>query len=274
MRQSNTNASTWNWSPRVPRVTTRFQTLFLCFLSILVLQGASVSAQEYIANVQGRLCPDGTNVTGQFSVTGDAATLAEPDMGLVSFRVFATEDTLAGATSQGNLVSNDVMAALMDLAFLNDSDTTTTAFLVQPMYEDAKNTVVSNYTYSQSITVRSESGNVSDVIDAVVGAAANNVEIAGTQFYVSDGLVRRIQNGLREEAVGHAATTAATLAKSIGAALGAVTYITDSFYTPYRPYAAMASDDVGISAEKTDAVVSPGTQRVEGSISLTYEICA
>ncbi|KAI8102822.1 hypothetical protein M9434_005614 [Picochlorum sp. BPE23] len=122
--------------------------------------------------------------------------------------------------------------------------------------------------------VRSASGNVSDVIDAVIGAGGNNVEITDTQFYVSDGLLREIQNALREEAVNHAATTAATLAKSIGAALGAVTYITDSFYAPYQPYAAMAANDVGLSPEKLTTVVSTGTQKVEGSIGLTYEICA
>mmetsp|Transcript_13301 Transcript_13301/g.26514 ORF Transcript_13301/g.26514 Transcript_13301/m.26514 type:complete len:272 (+) Transcript_13301:1645-2460(+) len=267
------NGTTRTWNCQVPRVTTRFRVLLLGFVSIFIFQVHTVSAQNYIPNVQGRLCPEGTNVTGQFSVTGTAQRLAEPDMGVVTFRVFATEDTLAGASNEGNTVSNGIMGALMDLAFLNDTDITTTAFLVQPNYEDTRNTAVSNYTYSQSMTVRSASGNVSDVIDAVIGAGGNNVEITDTQFYVSDGLLREIQNALREEAVNHAATTAATLAKSIGAALGAVTYITDSFYAPYQPYAAMAANDVGLSPEKT-TVVSSGTQKVEGSIGLTYEICA
>ncbi|KAI8103356.1 hypothetical protein M9435_004695 [Picochlorum sp. BPE23] len=241
---------------------------------MFILQVHTVSAQNYIPNVQGRLCPEGTNVTGQFSVTGTAQRLAEPDMGVVTFRVFATEDTLAGASNEGNRVSNGIMGALMDLAFLNDTDITTTAFLVQPNYEDTRNTAVSNYTYSQSMMVRSASGNVSDVVDAVIGAGGNNVEITDTQFYVSDGRLREIQNALREEAVNHAATTAATLAKSIGAGLGAVTYITDSFYAPYQPYAAMAANDVGLLSPEKTTVVSAGMQKVEGSIGLTYEICA
>ncbi|KAI8102821.1 hypothetical protein M9434_005613 [Picochlorum sp. BPE23] len=70
---------------------------------MFILQVHTVSAQNYIPNVQGRLCPEGTNVTGQFSVTGTAQRLAEPDMGVVTFRVFATEDTLAGASNEAQL---------------------------------------------------------------------------------------------------------------------------------------------------------------------------
>lgn len=273
MMSSSVTTRTWNCTSQLPRVTTRFRVLLLGFVSILILQVHTVSAQNYITNVQGRLCPEGTNVTGQFSVTGTAQTLAVPDMSLVTFRVFATEDTVAEASGEGNEVSNGIIEALIDLDFLNETDITTTAFLVQPNYEDARNTAVSNYTYSQSMTVRSASENISDVIDAVISVGGNNVEITDTQFYVSDGLLAEIQNDLRKEAVNQAATTAATLANSIGAALGAVTYITDSFYAPYQPYAAMAANDVGFSSEKT-AVVSAGTQKVEGSIGLTYEICA
>jgi uncharacterized protein YggE len=264
--------------------------LVLWVVSVLAGTSTDVAGQSDTATTGtevGRLCPPGTNVTGSTTASGDAERLVEPDVGRVSFAVVVTRNASSDAQQVGNTVLNETVAALLDLPFINESDIQTTQFSLLPNYENygSSGQAVTNWTFTQGfattvpLSASTDASRVGQVIDVATSAGGGDeLQVRGTDFYLSKNTAREVLDDLRVEAVQRAMKTAAVLIGATGAQMGGVTRISDSSYIPYQSVSvgssSMAND--GVYAYKEGPVPSTvyeGTIEVSSSTSVTVEIC-
>jgi uncharacterized protein YggE len=191
------------------------------------------------------------------TVTGLGSVKAVPDEAQMSFGV-----QTRGATAKAAVAANaDAMRAVINaLRQAGAREIATEWVSVYPSSGD--NGRVDHYSASNSVSAVADVEDAPTVIDAAVGAGANDVSGPGLSSSDAEALYRQAL----AKAVDDARLRAEVLAKASGRSLGSVTAIVEggSEATPMFREAAQASD--------ASTPIVPGEQETTATVSATFSL--
>jgi hypothetical protein len=197
---------------------------------------------------------------GGITVTGSGSTTATPDRAGFAFGTVSQAKTAAAALAASSEAVTRIIAALQK-AGVAKADLQTAEVSVSPRTNDKGDSIV-GYTASNTVSaVVRKLDEAGAVIDAAVGAGAN--QVSGPNLLVSD-QASAYRDAL-EDAVADARAKAQTLAAAAGTTLGRVTAISEGGAMPIRL-------DAGAVAKDSGTPIEPGTQRIDATVSVTFAL--
>ncbi len=226
---------------------------------VLLISGVLLVAAAIAGVAQPRLGGAATPSSTTITVTGNGSVNATPNKASFDFGVQVNASTAAEAISKDGQQANAIVDALKN-AGIAASDIQTTEVSLWPQ-TSSDGTQITGYQASNSVNVTASVDQSGSVVDAAVGAGANNVD--GPNLSVSD------QGAFYAQALKLAVQDAQTQAQAIAAAsgltLGGILHISndDSAPTPiaFGPLDATA---------KSATTISAGTQQIQATVTVTY----
>ena len=209
-----------------------------------------------------------TTVSNRYiTVSADGVVKVTPDAVRLNAVVTVVASTNASALSQTSVAAAAVRAALTANAIAK-ADIATQSITVYPEYQYTQETgsVLVGYRGSQSFVVTIKNAtNAGAVVDAVVAAGGNDIQISGVTPFVLD--TAKSTASARTAAVKSAKAKASSYASLLGVKLGKVKYLVEnSSPLGYLPLATMAKADSG------QTVVDLGQQDVTVSVSVQWSL--
>jgi uncharacterized protein YggE len=199
---------------------------------------------------------------GALTVSGSGAVTGVPDQAELSFGVTTQGGSAAQALGANAAEMRRVIAALVD-ARIEQKDIQTESVELSPVYSENGDTVV-GYRASNSVsaTVR-DLVRAGAVVDAAVGAGAN--QVSGPSLTRSD--EDTLYQSALKAAVANGRAKAAVLAAAAGVQLGAARTVTETGELPSpKPFEARQA----IGADSTP--IEPGTQTITASVTIEFAI--
>jgi uncharacterized protein YggE len=202
------------------------------------------------------------------TITADGSVKVVPD----AVRMNATVTVIAGsskeAQAQVSTTSAAVRAALV-AAKIDKKDIATQSITVYPEYNytQESGSKLIGYRSSQSfaIVIRN-AANAGDIVDSVIAAGGDNLQINGVTPFVLDST--KAAESARAVAVKNAKAKAASYAKLLGVKLGKVTYIVENFAPTSYPIPSM----LGKAEDAMSTVVDLGKQDVTVSVTVRWAL--
>ena len=233
-------------------------------LAHVAILGAAGLVVALLAGVfqptRARSAPAPEPVSGRITVVGAGSVSVVPDRASFSFGTVSQAGTAADALRS----SAETVARVVDAlraAGVARADIQTTEVSLSPRMNGNGDAVV-GYTAGDSVTVTVRKlGAAGDVVDAAIGAGAN--EVYGPNLVSSDR-----DASYREAlaaAVAQARTKAESLARSAGAKLGRITAVTEQGDTPQPVFAAADASSAAVQVE-------PGRQAAEATVTVTFAL--
>ncbi|HEY2355678.1 MAG TPA: SIMPL domain-containing protein [Gaiellaceae bacterium] len=219
-----------------------------------VLLVAAAIAGVALPSKGGAATSAGTTIT----VTGNGTANATPDKASFDFGVHSTASTATDALNEDNTQAQKIIDGLKN-AGIPESDIQTTEV---SLYPESHKGQITGYRASNSVNVTSGFKEAGNLVDAAVGAGANNVD--GPNLSVSD-QKSQYETALKL-AVADAKAQAQAIAEGAGLTLGDVQHISNNGSGPepyYRSYAFAAE-----AAAPT--TIEAGTQQIQASVTVTY----
>ena len=205
------------------------------------------------------------NVPPLITVVGEGHVDVVPDKAFLSAGV-ATSGKTAREASQANAAAMAKVYAALTAAGVTAADIQTSRLSLQPVREQTKPNGPRQTTFQASnqvrVTIR-DLAKVSEIIDAVVSAGANDVN--GLQYTVSD--PSKHLDAARVAAVTDGRRKAELFAKAAGAEIGRPVAIAEEGVTP--PPMPMSMSRAKFAAPTP---VSAGTEVLQASVTVTYEL--
>jgi hypothetical protein len=196
------------------------------------------------------------------TVTGIGAVQAVPDRAEMSFGVISQGQTASQALAANDAAIRRVVAALR-AAGIAAADIQTQSFSISPRTSDEGDEIL-GYTAQNTVTARlRELSRAGAVIDAAVGAGAN--QVYGPSLSRSN--ARELYQDALRAAVSDAHAKAEVLSAAAGVRLGAVVGIAEQGDAP-------VSDQGGRQAAPAAAQIEPGTQEIRASVVVTFAVTA
>jgi uncharacterized protein len=228
---------------------------------VAVLAAAGLAIAAYAGVFQPSRASSATSdASGGITVVGTGSVSVVPNRAGFTFGMVSQASTAAGALSASSQGVARIVDALRK-AGVAKADIQTSDVSLSPRM-DENGSAVTGYTASNSVTVTIRAiGDAGDVVDAAVGAGAN--QVYGPNLVASDqGAAYR---KALAAAVGEARTKAEALARTAGLTLGRVTAISESGESQQPVFAAT-------TLQASDTNVEPGTQKIEATISVTFAV--
>lgn len=192
-----------------------------------------------------------------------------PDQLTVSVSVSASGPTATAALNSDNSKAVAAIAALR-AGGVGAPDIQTSGLSLQPQYVYPKGVpVLTGYQVTNSVTATlRDMARAGAVIDAIVGAAGNALQIQSVSFSAAHPVVA--DDLARSRAVALAASHAKTLAESAGATLGPICSLTDQ---PQSPAPSPLENGFAASTSAGASVpIAAGTQTVSAQISVVFAL--
>ncbi len=227
---------------------------------ILLLAGVLLAAAAIAGVAQPRLGRTATASGGTtITVTGNGTVDATPDRASFDFGVTTQAFTAAEALGRNASEARAIVAALKD-AGVDSSDIQTTQVSLWPQ-TSSDGTRITGYQASNSVHVTAALGKSGELVDAAVGAGANNVD--GPSLDTAD------KSSLYDEALKRALADAKGKAQAIadgaGLTLRSVEKVQEGGNaTPVPLFAAEKA------ATGTAVPIEAGTQQIQASVTVTY----
>ena len=202
------------------------------------------------------------------TVTGKGKITVKPDTVSLSLGVQVTATTATEALSRANASAASLIASLKT-AGIADDDVATSGVSIYPQY-NSKNTIT-GYQASNSLTITvREIGRTGQLIDAAAAAAGDNITVGGVSFYVDDseGLI----GVARADAIHNARKRASEYAAAAGATVGDVIQISEPTTGGPVPQMFRAAAMSTFSAGGSPTPIEAGTQDLEVSVTVVYEL--
>jgi hypothetical protein len=228
--------------------------------TILLLAGVLFVAAAIAGVAQPHLGRSATSAAGTtITVTGNGAVDATPNRASFDFGVTTNAATASQALSRNASQARAIIDALKR-AGIDSSDIQTTQVSLWPQ-TSSNGREITGYQASNSVQVTAALGKAGDLVDAAVGAGANNVD--GPNLDTAD------KSSLYDEALKRALTEAKGKAQAIaeasGLSLGAVLKVTEGSSAPTPLPYAMAN-----AAASAAPPIEAGTQQIQASVTVTY----
>jgi uncharacterized protein YggE len=233
----------------------------LASITLLVAGGVAAAAfsgvfQPTAARSEAAADP----ASGGITVVGTGSVAVAPNRAGFTFGTVSQGSTAAAALNASSQAAARIVDALRK-AGIAKADIQTSDVSLSPRLDENGSAVV-GYTASNSVSVTiRQIGDAGEVVDAAVGAGANQVYGPNLVASEQDAAYRKAL----ADAVAEARTKAEALARASGVSLGRVTAIAETAASPQPVFAAAALTD---SATK----IEPGMQSVEATVSVTFAV--
>jgi uncharacterized protein len=227
--------------------------------TILLLAAVLLVAAAIAGVAQPRLGRSATPSPGTvITVTGDGSVHATPDRASFDFGVTTQGSTAAEALSRNNSEARHIIDALKK-AGIDSSDIQTTQVSLWPQTSSNGDTIV-GYQASNSVQVTTALGKSGALLDAAVGAGANNVD--GPNLDTAD--KSSLYGQALKKAIADAKVKAQAIADGAGLTLGTLVKVEEGGNTaPPVPMFAAEKDAAAVPIEA-------GTQQIEALVTVTY----
>ena len=209
-----------------------------------------------------------TTPSRYITITADGSVKVVPD----AVRMNATVTVIAGTSKEAQAQVSTTSAALraaLTAAKIDKKDIATQSITVYPEYNytQESGSKLIGYRSSQSfaIIIRN-AANAGDILDSVVAAGGDNLQINGVSPFVLDST--KAAESARAVAVKNAKSKAASYAKLLGVKLGKVTYIVENFAPTSYPIPSM----LGKAEDAMSTVVDLGQQDVTVSVTVRWAL--
>jgi uncharacterized protein YggE len=240
----------------------------------LALLGAVVMSQAQVQAGAAQATPVATPAAaGTISVTGVGEVIVVPDTANIQIGVQVFNEELAEAQRQ----STEQITTIIDTikaAGIADKDIQTSNYSVSIRQQYDPNTGIATEVLGYdiyntlSVTVR-DLDELGTILDQVVSAGAN--QIYGIYFFTSD--LTKATEQARTAAVEDAKARATQLAEAAGVEVGRIVNISEGFSSaPLPTDYGKGGRGAGMAEDAAAVPVQPGTQTVQISVSVTYEI--
>jgi uncharacterized protein YggE len=238
--------------------TTPLRKIAILVTALTLIGGAALSLPADAATTATRYVT--VNSEGSIKVTPDSVRLNAN----VSVVAGSNKDALAKTSTSAAAVR-----AALTKSGIAKGDIATASITVYPEYNytQDKGSVLVGYRGSQSFVVTIKNAeNAGAVVDAVVAAGGDDLQIQGVTPFVLDS--SNATESARANAVKNAKAKATSYAKLLGTKLGRVNYLVEnSSPVNYPPMMAMAK-----SADSSATVVDLGQQDVTVSITIQWAL--
>src|SRR5579863_5621858 len=225
---------------------------------VLLISGVVLVAAAIAGVAQPSKGGAANSSTTTITVTGNGTVNATPDKASFDFGVQVNAATAGDAFTKDNEQVHAIIDALKN-AGVSDSDIQTSSVSLWPQTSSDGQTIT-GYQASNDVTVTSSIDNAGSLVDAAVGAGANNV--SGPNLSIGDQSTYYAQ--ALKLAVQDAQTQAQAIATASGLNLGGIVHITNESNTPTPiMYGALAAKAAGTPIEA-------GSQQIQASVTVTY----
>ncbi len=211
------------------------------------------------------------------TVSGYGTVDTYPDEAVLRLAVVTQAEDAKNASDENVEKMDAVLAALYEIGIPED-DAVTSGYRVRPRYnwrDDEESLIGFQVQNSLVVTVR-DITKVGDVIDATIGAGAN--EINDVTFTVSDDRQAELRDEAIADAVDKAKADAASVARAMDVAIVGPVEIstTGSQFSPYRMYMGYEAvyDEampVEMKAMGAGPQIQPGDVTVSAQVTVVYE---
>ena len=209
-----------------------------------------------------------TSPSRYVTITADGSVKVVPDAVRMNATVSIISGTSKEAQAQVSKTSAAVRAALV-AAQIDKKDIATQSITVYPEYNytQESGSKLIGYRSSQSfaIIIRN-AANAGDIVDSVVAAGGDNLQINGVTPFVLDST--KAAESARSVAVKNAKSKAVSYAKLLGVKLGKVTYIVENYAPASYPVQSM----LGKAEDAMSTVVDLGQQDVTVSVTVRWAL--
>ena len=231
----------------------------LARIALLVAAGVAVAAFAGVFQPVGAHSAPADTSSGGITVLGTGFTNVTPDRASFAFGTVSQAATASAALAASSQSVARVIAALKK-AGVAQADIQTAEVSLSPRMNNSGDDIV-GYTASNTVTATIKKiGDAGDVVDAAVGAGAN--QVSGPNLLASD-QDAAYRNALKS-AVAQARAKAETLASAANATLGTITSMVEGGGAIPMPLAAGAKD--------SSVPIEPGTQKIEATVSVTFAL--
>jgi uncharacterized protein YggE len=228
------------------------------FRTILLLAGVLLVAAALAGVAQPHLGRSATPSAGTvITVTGNGTVDATPNRASFDFGVMSEGATAAAALSRNGSEARAIVAAL-ERAGVSSSDIQTTQVSLWPR-TSSNGTTITGYQASNSVQVTAGLAKAGALVDAAVGAGANNVD--GPNLDTAD--KSSLYNEALKRALAEARGKAQAIAAGAGLTLGSVVKVTEGGSAAPQPL--FAADRAAASVP-----IEAGTQQIQASVTVTY----
>ena len=201
------------------------------------------------------------------TISADGTVKVAPDAVRINAAV-----SVVGATSKAAMSSVATSAAAVRTAFLSNGitakDIATQSVTIYPEYQytQDKGSVLIGYRATQNfVVIIRNAGNAGVVIDAIVTAGGDNLQLNGVTPFVLDST--KATTAARSAAVKNAKVKASSYASLLGIKLGKINYlIENSSPVSYPPMMSVAKDSAGTTQ------IDLGLQDVTVSITIQWAL--
>jgi uncharacterized protein YggE len=229
----------------------------LARLVVLAVAGICIAAFAGVFQPSGAHSAPAETSSGGITVLGTGSASLTPDRASFSFGSVSQAATANAALAASSQSVARVIAALKK-AGVATADIQTSDVSLSPQMNDKGNDIV-GYTASNTVTATIKKiGDAGDVVDAAVGAGAN--QVSGPNLLASDQNAA-YRNALKS-AVADARAKAETLAAASNSTLGKITAIVEGGGAAPLP--------VAMGAKDSSVPIEPGTQKIEATVSVTF----
>jgi uncharacterized protein YggE len=227
---------------------------------VLLISGVLLVAAAIAGVAQPSKGGAANTSTTTITVTGNGTANATPDKASFNFGVTTNAATASEALSKNAEQARAIIDALKHSG-VDSSDIQTSQVSLWPQTSN-DGTTVTGYQASNSVAVTAKVEKSGDLVDAAVGAGANNVD--GPNLSVSD--QSSAYAAAMKKAVADAQSKAQAIASASGLTLGGIVHISDDgSSTPGPiPYAMEAA------AAKAAPPIEAGSQQIQASVTVTY----
>jgi uncharacterized protein len=226
---------------------------------ILLLAGVLLAAAAIAGVAQPHLGRTATAASGTtITVTGNGTVDATPDRASFDFGVQTQASTAAEALGRNAAEARAIIDALKK-AGVPASDIQTTEVSLWPQ-TSSDGTRITGYQASNSVEATATLGKSGALVDAAVGAGANNVD--GPNLDTVDKSF--LYDQALKQALGDAKGKAQAIASAAGLTLGTVLKVHEGGNTAPMPIFAEAH------AAAASVPIEAGTQQIQASVTVTY----
>jgi uncharacterized protein YggE len=231
----------------------RFRTILLVAGVLLVAAAIAGVAQPHLG--RSATTPAGSTIT----VTGNGTVDATPDRASFDFGVTSNGATAAEALSRNSSEARRIIAALRK-AGIPSSAIQTTQVSLWPQTSNNGREII-GYQVSNSVQVTAALGKSGQLVDAAVGAGANNVD--GPSLDTAD------KSSLYDKALTQALSDAKGKAEAIASAAGLTLGASLKVREGGSPSPVMYGDAIAARASAAPPIEA-GTQTIQASVTVTY----
>lgn len=207
-----------------------------------------------------------TNKASTFDVTGEGTESVIPDQAQANFGITTNGSSVSEVQTNVNQTINKVTEALKNLG-INSKDIKTTNYSINPDYDYTSNSI-KGYSASAQIQVTfHDFSKLNQAFDSATATGANN---AGQLYFsLSDDKQKEAEAKATKQAIDQAKEKAQTLASLSGIKLGKLINVQEN--SPINPRPMMMSAQSAGSPADQKTEVSPGTNEVKVTVTLSYE---